>query len=219
MRWKMSFESQQSENLPKQSLSHWYWSMTLSIPGRSIMVILCNKAAEIVSHYSNLHFKYKVQCSNYILMRQPLFVQHMQKMSHRCRSVDMVKVRCISGCEEQDVLVGKHDECDPSSRDTKRQQVLGTSSRTDWLVSTVCEISLCQCSAHCANTGPLTLLFFPHSIKMQSVWLIVVSCALRQDHHQLFRPFTWCWTLITMKVIEMPICSDVYTCCRHGQAA
>lgn len=115
-------------------------------------------------------------------------------------------------------ISGKHDEYDPSSRDTKRQQVLGTSAHTDWLVSTVGEISLCQRSVPCANTGPLTLLFFPHSIKMQSVWLIVVSCALRRDHHQLFRPFTWCRTTITMKVIVMPICTDVYTCCKHGQA-
>lgn len=119
---------------------------------------------------------------------------------------------------ETGCISGKHDECDPSSRDTKRQQVLGTSPHTDWLVSTVGEISLCQRSVPCANTGPLTLLFFPHSIKMQSVWLIVVSCALRQDHHQLFRPFTWCWTPITMKVTVMPIFSDVYTCGRHGQA-
>lgn len=53
---------------------------------------------------------------------------------------------------------------------------------------------------------------------MQSEWLIVVSCALRQDHHQLFRPFTWCWTPITMKVTVMPICFYVYTCCGHDQA-
>ncbi len=69
----------------------------------------------------------------------------------RCEVLGVWGTGCISG---------NHDECDPSSRDTKRQQVLGTSPHTDWLVSTVGEISLCQHSVPCANTGPLTLLFF-----------------------------------------------------------
>lgn len=106
-------------------------------------------------------------------------------------------------------ISGEHEECDPSSSDTKRQQTLGTGPHTDWPVSTVGGISLCQrFGTRCQHS---------HSIKLQSVWLIVVSCALRQDHHWLFRPFTWCWTLITMKVKVMFICLDVYSWGRHGQ--
>lgn len=43
-RWNMSFESQQCENLLKQSVSHWYWWTKRSIPSRPVMVVLCNGA-------------------------------------------------------------------------------------------------------------------------------------------------------------------------------
>lgn len=140
--------------------------------------------------------------------------QHTQ-ISGRCWSMDMINVQGIRGYEGPGVLV-KSMMSVTLPADTKQQQVLGTRAYTDWLVSAVGEISLCQHLAPCAKAGPLTLLFFPHSIKMQSVWLIVVSCALRQDHHQLFRSFTWCWTPITMKVNKMPICLDVYSLLTWG---
>ena len=116
-------------------------------------------------------------------------------------------------------ISGKRDECDPSSRDTKRQQVLG-SGPSRWLtcLHSGWDKSLSTFGTMCQHRTINVVVFFPHSIKMQSVWLIVVSCALRQDHHQLFRPFTWCCTPITMKVTVTPICFYVCTCCGHDQA-
>lgn len=60
-------------------------------------------------------------------------------------------------------ISGRHDDCDPSSSDTKWQQAPGSCPHADWLVSTVGEISLRQCSVPRANTRPLTLLFFLHT--------------------------------------------------------
>lgn len=115
---------------PAKAISESYWSATLSITAD---LLWWNRAAEIISHYLNPAFKHNVQRSNYftskkIQMRQLAFVQHMQWMSHRCWSADMVKVPGIRGCEGQDVLVESMMSVTPSSsRDTKRQQVLGTS--------------------------------------------------------------------------------------------
>lgn len=92
---------------PAKVISESYWSTAPSIPAD---LLRWNGAAEITSHYSNPALKYNVQWSNYstpknIQMRQLLFVQHMQWVSHRCWSADMVKVPGIRGCEGQDVLV------------------------------------------------------------------------------------------------------------------
>lgn len=199
---------------PAKAISESYWSATLSITAD---LLWWNRAAEIISHYLNPAFKHNVQRSNYftskkIQMRQLAFVQHMQWMSHRCWSADMVKVPG-TGC-----ISGKHDECDPFLQ----QRHKATTStwhqpRTDWLVSTVAHISLCHHLAYRANTGPLTLLFLPHSIKMQSVWLIVVSYALRQDHHfsdhLLDAELQLLW-----RSLKCPFFPDVYTRCRNGPA-
>lgn len=153
-----------------------------------------------------------------IPMSRLLFVQHMQQMRHRCWSADMGKVRRIRGCEGMDLLADSMTSVTLRPAETQTTTSAWHWPHTDWLVSVAGEISLCHRPAHHANTGPLTALFFsPHSIKMQSVWLIVVSCALRRDHHQLFRPFTWCWSTITMKVTKVPIFPRVYSCCTHGQ--
>lgn len=119
-----------ASSLRTKAISESYWSATLSITAD---LLWWNRAAEIISHYLNPAFKHNVQRSNYftskkIQMRQLAFVQHMQWMSHRCWSADMVKVPGIRGCEGQDVLVESMMSVTPSSsRDTKRQQVLGTS--------------------------------------------------------------------------------------------
>lgn len=129
MRWKMSFESQQSQDLPKQSVNHIdqppYQSRQIYYGETGLQrsyLIIWTQPLNTMSSEAIISLQKKIQ------MRQLAFVQHMQWMSHRCWSADMVKVPGIRGYEGQDVLVESMMSVTPSSsRDTKRQQVLGTS--------------------------------------------------------------------------------------------
>lgn len=153
---------------------------------------------------------------NTVWFNNALVMEELQWISHRCSAVDMVKVWGVSGCEGRDECrawwVWPFQQWHTVTTSTWHQP-------SHWLT---ClrggrDKSLSASGAVCQRSA-INVVVLSHSIKMQSAWLIVVSCASRQDHRRLFSPFTWCWAPITLKVNVMLICSHVCTWCRHGKA-
>lgn len=156
-----------------------------------------------ISQYSGSLFSYNLICTIVFLMHKYSNVQNKQPMSHSVILVHLAEGQPIKKGEGQVVLAGSMMSVTlPPAETASDNKYLAAATHRLTCLCGGWDKSLSPFDSQCQHWTIkvvffVLFLFFPHTtftlIKMQSVWLIVVTCAITQYDHWVFRPFISCW--------------------------
>lgn len=181
MSQKITFGSQHYGNLPRQSVSHWYWSTALSIPSCSIMVIWCCRPEEITPHYSLIilsHFRHKVGAA--IIFAWASHCLCSKTSDHSGGQLHHKMLALLMGCTKTEFLLPQ------------------TYSNNVFLARVLELIDSSLTAGEMGRTVPTQYRCLVHCD------LFVVNWAEGQDHQQRLSPFNLIWALITIAGIKRP---------------
>lgn len=175
MSQKITFGSQHYGNLPRQSVSHWYWSTALSIPSCSIMVIWCCRPEEITPHYSLWLFSHISDTKSGL----PLY-SCSKTSDHSGGQLHHKMLALLMGCTKTEFLLPQ------------------TYSNNVFLARVLELIDSSLTAGEMGRTVPTQYRCLVHCD------LFVVNWAEGQDHQQRLSPFNLIWALITIAGIKRP---------------